>query len=458
MAEIWNNDKKEKEKMILSFEEIEKGYTKEEAIQEAKRCLHCKTKPCMHHCPAHVAIPEFIEKVANEEWEEAYQIIRQSSCLPEVCGRVCPQEKQCEGSCVRGIKGKSITIGKLERFVADQHLLHSPLPSLNTLSSTKKVGIIGSGPASLGCAQALLDLGYQVMIWEAMDSIGGVLRYGIPNYRLPKELLDQRILRLKKQGALFQTGVRIGKDISLENLKQECDALFLGCGASVSNMLFLSNENIHGIYDAHTFLKICNLDEEASKQERLSFASKKHMVVIGGGNVAMDVARCAKRLTTGKVSIVYRRSMEELPARKEEIEHAIEEGISFCLLTNPLQAISDPQGNLQALQCVKIELIEPDESGRRKPQVIEGSHFIMPVDSLVIAIGSSIDSLWEEVPSLKMNEKGWVVVDEYFQTSIPGIFAGGDAVSGPKTVVEAMRAGMQAAQQIDSYIQQCIDK
>ena len=288
-----------------------------------------------------------------------------------------------------------------------------------------------------------------------MDSIGGVLRYGIPNYRLPKELLDQRILRLKKQGVLFQSGVRIGKDISLEKLKQEYDALFLGCGASVSNRLFLSNETIHGVYDAHTFLKICNLDEEASKQERMSLASKKHIVVVGGGNVAMDVARCAKRLTTGKVSIVYRRSMEELPARKEEIEHAIKEGISFCLLTNPLQAISDPQGNLQALQCVKMELTEPDESGRRKPQVIEGSHFIMPVDSLIVAIGSSIDSLWKEKePSLKMSEKGWLVVDDCLQTSIPGVFAGGDAVSGPKTVVEAMCAGIQAAHQIDAYIQQ----
>ncbi len=442
---------------ILNFEEIEIGYTKEQAMEEAKRCLQCKTKPCVRNCPVHVHIPEFIAKVANGCFEEAYQLIRQSSSLPEVCGRLCPQEKQCEGHCVRGIKGESIAIGRLERFIADYHLLHTQASIVENNTSQHKVAIIGSGPAGLGCAQTLIDLGYQVTVLEAMHTIGGVLMYGIPQYRLPKTILEQRILHLKQQGVVFQTGIQVGKDISIDEMRKEYIAIFIGCGAGISNHLTLSSGHIQGIYDANSFLKICNLDEDNMRKKRLELQSKHHIVIIGGGNVAMDVSRCAKRLGIEEVSIVYRRSMDELPARKEEITEAIEEGISFCLLTNPLQAIANDKGEIQALECIQMELGDPDESGRR-PQVVEGSNFIMKVDALVVAIGSSVDPLLKlTTPELEVNEKGNIVTNENLQTSIPGIFAGGDAVTGPETVVKAMGAGIQAAHQIDLYIKQNID-
>ncbi len=439
---------------ILSFEEIEIGYTQEQAMEEAKRCLQCKTKPCVKHCPVHVLIPAFILQVVNGNFEEAYQIIRQSSSLPEVCGRVCPQEKQCEGHCVRGIKGESIAIGRLERFVADYHLSHTQVPNIEKNTHVQKVAVIGSGPAGLGCTQSLLDLGYQVTIFESMDTIGGILMYGIPQYRLPKRVLEQRILRLKKQGAIFKTGVQVGKDIYIDEMRKEYAAIFIGCGAGISNHLNLSNEYIQGIYGANEFLKICNLDDSEWRRKCLDLQQKHHIVIIGGGNVAMDAARCAKRLGVQEVSIVYRRSMEELPARQEEITHAIEEGISFQLLINPLQAIPDDIGKIQALECIRMELGDPDESGRKRPQIIEGSNFIMKVDALVIAIGSSVDPLLQcTTPGLELDAKGYFVTDENSQTSVPGIFAGGDAVTGPETVVMAMKAGMQAAHHMDAYIQ-----
>ncbi len=438
-----------------NFEEVALGYTKEQAMEEAQRCLHCPTKPCISGCPVSVNIPDFIEQVKNGEFEKAYQIIHQTSSLPAVCGRVCPQETQCESKCVRGVKGEAVAIGRLERFVADWHREHVKDALEKQPSNGHKVAIVGAGPAGLTCAGDLAKKGYQVSVFEALHVAGGVLMYGIPEFRLPKEIVQHEINGLKEMGVDIQTNTVIGRTESVDDLFEDgYESVFIGSGAGLPNFMNMPGENLKGVYSANEFLTRCNLMKAYKEDADTPIQHPKRAVIVGGGNVAMDAARCAKRLGVEEVTIVYRRSMEELPARKEEVEHAQEEGIKFQLLTNPVQVLGDEEGWVKGIECVSMELGEPDASGRRRPKEIKGSNFVIDIDCMIMAIGTSPNPLIRSTTGgLDTNRKGCLVADEHGATTREGVFAGGDAVTGAATVIMAMGAGKTAAKAMDEYIQ-----
>ena len=448
-----------------NFDEVALGYTAEQAIDEAKRCVNCKNRPCVAACPVNIDIPEFIAKVAEGDFEAAYQIIAKDSSLPAVCGRVCPQETQCEGKCTRGIKAgcEAVAIGRLERFVADWHNENSSDKSVPALSNGHKVAIVGSGPAGLTCAGDLAKLGYDVTVFEALHVAGGVLVYGIPEFRLPKSIVQKEVDNLKALGVKIETNMVIGRVITIEELKTEYgfDAVFIGSGAGLPKFMNIPGESLKGVYSANEFLTRSNLMKAYKADSRTPIQRGKCVAVVGGGNVAMDAARTAKRLGA-EVHIVYRRGEEELPARREEIEHAKEEGIIFNLLTNPTRILAtkttDPRdpsyGWVDGIECVRMELGEPDASGRRSPKAIAGSEFIIPVDCVIMSLGTSPNPLLKATtPGLETRRWGEIAVDEVGKTSIEGVYCGGDAATGAATVIKAMGAGKVAAKAIDEYIQ-----
>jgi len=438
-----------------NFKEVALGYTAETAINEAQRCLNCKHKPCISGCPVKIRIPEFIEQVAQGEFEKAYQIIHDSSSLPAVCGRVCPQETQCESKCVRGIKGEPVAIGRLERFVADWHNNNVKELPEKVKSNGKKVAIIGSGPSGLTCAGDLAKMGYEVTVFEALHLAGGVLVYGIPEFRLPKAIVQKEIENLNALGVQIQTNVVIGKTLSIDELLGEFgfSAVFIGSGAGLPRFMNIPGENLKGVYSANEFLTRVNLMKAYKEDSQTPVMRAKRVAVVGGGNVAMDAARCAKRLGADEVYIVYRRSEEELPARKEEVEHAKEEGIIFKLLTNPVEIKESENGFVGAIKCVQMQLGEPDATGRRSPVVIENSDFEIPVDCVIMSIGTSPNPLIKSTTKgLETQRWGGIIADEKGQTSKQGVFAGGDAVTGAATVILAMGAGKTAAEAIDEYL------
>ena len=437
-----------------NFKEVATGYTKEQAIDEANRCLNCKNKPCVGNCPVHIDIPEFIAKIREEDFEGAYQIISKSSSLPAVCGRVCPQETQCEQKCVRGIKGEPVAIGRLERFVADYHNQNSHDDIKVPEKNGHKVAVVGSGPAGLACAGDLAKKGYDVTVFEALHTAGGVLVYGIPEFRLPKTIVAKEIETLKKLGVKIVTNLVIGKVLSVDELFEDgFEAVFIGSGAGLPRFMNIPGENLKGVYSANEFLTRVNLMKAYKENSSTPIQKAKNVAVVGGGNVAMDAARCAKRLGAENVCIVYRRSMEELPARKEEVEHAMEEGIEFKLLINPVEIIGE-NGFVSGIKCIKMELSEPDESGRRRPVPINGSEEVIDVDSVIMSIGTSPNPLIKSTTKgLETKSWGGICADEKTgQTSREGVFAGGDAVTGAATVILAMGAGKEAAAAIDEYI------
>ena len=447
-----------------NFSEVALGYTTEQAIDEAKRCLNCKNKPCVGGCPVKIYIPEFIEKVAEGKFDEAYDIIAQSSSLPAICGRVCPQENQCEGKCVRGIKGEPVAIGRLERFVADYHNAKENAKSTPPAPNGHKVAVIGSGPSGLTCAGELAKKGYKVTVFEALHIAGGVLVYGIPEFRLPKAIVSKEIDGLIDLGVEIKTNSVIGKLFDIDELLGEMgyDAVFIGSGAGLPKFMNIKGENCKGVYSANEFLTRINLMKAYTTESDTPVQKAQRVAVVGGGNVAMDAARCAKRLGA-EVYIVYRRGMEELPARKEEIEHAVEEGIIFKTLTNPTEILCyknendkrDPKnGFVKAIKCVEMTLGEPDDSGRRRPVVKENSEFTIEVDSVIMALGTSPNPLiTSTTKGLDTQKWGGIIADEVTgQTSREGVFAGGDAVTGAATVILAMGAGKNAAEAIDKYI------
>lgn len=438
-----------------NFEEVTLGYTKEMAMEEAERCLHCPTKPCIGGCPVSVNIPDFIEQVKLGEFEKAYQIIRETSSLPAVCGRVCPQETQCESKCVRGVKGEAVAIGRLERFVADWHRENVSEKIEKPESNGHKVAVVGAGPAGLTCAGDLAKKGYHVSVFEALHVAGGVLMYGIPEFRLPKEIVQNEINGLKDMGVDIETNMVIGRSESVDDLFDAgYEAVFIGSGAGLPNFMNMPGENLKGVYSANEFLTRCNLMKAYKDGNDTPIQHPKRAVIVGGGNVAMDAARCAKRLGVEEVTIVYRRSMEELPARKEEVEHAMEEGIVFNLLTNPVRVLGDEDGWVKGMECVKMELGEPDESGRRRPVEVKDSNFVLDVDCMIMAIGTSPNPLIRSTTEgLETNRKGCLIADESGATTREGVFAGGDAVTGAATVILAMGAGKTAAKAMDEYIQ-----
>ncbi|MBQ2746445.1 MAG: NADPH-dependent glutamate synthase [Clostridia bacterium] len=436
------------------FEEVALGYTREQAIDEAKRCLNCKHKPCVSGCPVGIDIPAFIEKVAAGEFEAAYKIIALSSALPAVCGRVCPQETQCEQKCVRGIKNESVAIGRLERFVADYHNTLNNIEVMRPEILPYKVAVIGSGPSGLTCAGELAKMGYQVTVFEALHVAGGVLVYGIPEFRLPKKIVQKEIEGLKSLGVKIETNTVIGKTFSVDELMNEYgfDAVFIGSGAGLPKFMNIPGENLKGVYSANEFLTRINLMKAYLPDSDTPVQKAKRVAVVGGGNVAMDAARCAKRLGA-EVYIVYRRGMEELPARHEEIEHAIEEGIIFKTLTNPTEILGTDDGFVKGIKCVEMTLGEPDNSGRRRPIVKENSEFEIEVDCVLMALGTSPNPLIKSTTDgLEIEKWGGIIADQNGQTSKKGVFAGGDAVTGAATVILAMGAGKTAAKAIDEYI------
>ena len=434
-----------------NFDEVALGYTEEMAIDEAKRCLNCRNPKCMGGCPVKVHIPEFISLVAEGKFEEAYQVINISSSLPAVCGRVCPQETQCEGQCIRGIKGESVAIGRLERFVADYHNKNANGLIEKPASNGHKVAIIGSGPSGLTCAGDLAKLGYEVTIYEALHLAGGVLVYGIPEFRLPKKIVQKEIDGLKALGVKIETNMVIGKVISISELMNEYgyESVFIGSGAGLPKFMNIPGENLKGVYSANEILTRVNLMKAYEKDSTTPVKNSKNVAVVGGGNVAMDAARCALRLGAEKVYIVYRRGMEELPARKEEVEHAEEEGIEFLTLTNPIELLGDNTGTVRAMKCVKMELGEPDSSGRRRPIVKENSEFELEVDCVIMSLGTNPNPLIKSTTEgLEVTSWGGIVVDDNGETSINSVYAGGDAVTGAATVILAMGAGKTAAASI----------
>ena len=438
-----------------NFEEVCLGYNAEEAMAEATRCLNCKNAQCMKGCPVSINIPAFIAQVKEGNFEEAYHIISESSALPAVCGRVCPQENQCEGKCIRGIKGEAVAIGKLERFVADWAREHGIKPKKAEKLNGHKVAVIGSGPAGLTCAGDLAKLGYDVTIFEALHEAGGVLVYGIPEFRLPKQkVVAAEVENVKALGVKIETNVVIGKSVTIDELMENegFEAVFIGSGAGLPRFMGIPGEQAMGVFSANEFLTRINL----MKAYRDDFATpiKKHskVAVVGGGNVAMDAARCAKRLGA-EVYIIYRRGREEMPARKEEIHHAEEEGIIFKFLCNPKEIVGDDKGNVCGIKCVEMELGEPDASGRRRPVEKAGSDFMLDVDSVIMALGTSPNPLIKNTTKgLDVNSHGCIVADESGKTSKVGVYAGGDAVTGAATVILAMGAGKSAAAAIDEYI------
>lgn len=448
-----------------NFKEVTLGYTAEMAIDEAKRCLNCKNKPCVAGCPVNIAIPDFIAKVADGDFEDAYKIISRSSTLPAVCGRVCPQETQCEGKCTRGIKAgcEAVGIGRLERFVADYHNEHAEIKAEKVPSNGHKVAVIGSGPSGLTCAGDLVKLGYAVTIFEALHLAGGVLVYGIPEFRLPKSIVQKEVDNLKAMGVTIMTDMVIGRVITIEELMNEYgyEAVFIGSGAGLPKFMNIPGENLKTVFSANEFLTRSNLMKAYKDDSTTPIYRGKVVAVVGGGNVAMDAARTAKRLGAD-VHIVYRRSEAELPARREEVEHAKEEGIVFDLLTNPVEILPTPTTNprdpdygyVAGMKCVRMELGEPDAKGRRRPVEIPGSEFEMKVDCVIMSLGTSPNPLLKTTtPGLDTQPHGEVTTDpETGKTSIPGVFCGGDAATGAATVIKAMGAGKIAAKSIDEYI------
>lgn len=437
-----------------NFDEVALGYTEEMAIGEAKRCLNCKHKPCVSGCPVNVRIPEFIEQVANGEFEEAYKIITSTNSLPAICGRVCPQENQCEGKCVRGIKGEPVGVGRLERFVADWHKEHVGNKDVTEIESNGiKVAVIGSGPAGLACAGDLVNKGYKVTVFESLHKEGGVLVYGIPQFRLPKDIVAYEIETLAKKGVEFIHNVVVGKSIYIDDLFDEgYKAVFIGTGAGLPMFMNIEGENLVGVYSANEYLTRINLMKAYKDEYDTPIKRNKNVVVVGAGNVAMDAARCAKRMGAD-VHVVYRRSRAEMPARAEEIEHAEEEGIKFHLLNNPVRILGDENNCVNRIECIKMELGEPDASGRRRPIPIEGSEYIIEADAVIMALGTRLNNLIKRTtPNLELNERGGLLVDEDGKTSREGVFAGGDAVTGAATVIRAMGAGKKAAAAMDEYL------
>ncbi len=439
-----------------NFLEVALGYTEKQALDEAQRCLHCKNKPCVAGCPVGIHIPDFIAKVAEGDFEAAYQIITQQSSLPAVCGRVCPQETQCEQKCVRGIKGEPVGIGRLERFVADWHNKNVCEAPRKPAPNGHKVAVIGSGPSGLTCAGDLAKKGYAVTVFEALHTAGGVLVYGIPEFRLPKDIVQKEIDGLKALGVDVQTNMVIGRVLSIDELlEQGYEAVFIGSGAGLPRFMNIPGENLKGVYSANEFLTRVNLMKAYQPGSDTPIEHAKRVAVVGGGNVAMDAARCAKRLGAEEVFIVYRRSEKELPARAEEVEHAKEEGIVFHLLNNPTQILGDENGNVKGMECIRMELGEPDASGRRRPVEVPGSEFTLDVDCVIMAIGTSPNPLIKSTTQGLETQKwgGIIVNEETGLTSREGVYAGGDAVTGAATVILAMGAGKTAATAIDQYIQ-----
>ena len=433
------------------FEEVATGYAYEMAVEEARRCLHCKNKPCVTACPVQIDIPAFIEKVANEDMEGAFEILNKQSSLPAVCGRVCPQETQCESKCVRGVKGDPVGIGRLERFCADYAMQHASAKAGRPAPNGHRVAVVGSGPSGLTCAGDLAKLGYDVTIFEALHTPGGVLVYGIPEFRLPKRLVREEIATVEALGVKIETDVVVGRSVSLEELFDEgYEAVFVGSGAGLPRFQGIPGENLNGVYSANEFLTRINLMKAyAFPETDTPVRVGKKVAVVGGGNVAMDAARSALRLGADEVSIIYRRSEKEMPARLEEVHHAKEEGVNFRMLTNPTAIHGDENGNVRAMTCVEMELGEPDASGRRRPVVKQGSEFDLDVDTVVIAIGNSPNPLIRNTtPGLETQKWGGIIVDENGATSLENVYAGGDAVTGAATVILAMGAGKTAAKAI----------
>ena len=439
-----------------NFLEVALGYTQEVAVEEAQRCLHCKHKPCVSGCPVHIQIPDFIKEVAEGNFGAAYDVISQSSSLPAVCGRVCPQESQCESKCVRGSKTEPVGIGRLERFVADWHNAQENVVVNKPQPNGHKVAVIGSGPAGLTCAGDLAKKGYDVTVFEALHLAGGVLVYGIPEFRLPKSIVQKEVDTLKALGVKVETNMVVGRVISIDELMDDYgfESVFIGSGAGLPRFMNIPGENYCGVYSANEFLTRTNLMKAYKDGSTTPIMHSKKVAVVGGGNVAMDAARCAKRLGADEVYIVYRRSEEELPARKEEVEHAKEEGIIFKLLNNPIEILGNEDEFVTGMKCIKMELGEPDASGRRRPVPVEGSEFVIDVDSVIIAIGTSPNPLIKSTTKgLETQKWGGIIADDNGATSREGVFAGGDAVTGAATVILAMGAGKTAAAAIDEYIQ-----
>lgn len=439
-----------------NFLEVALGYTQEQALDEAKRCLNCKNRPCVSGCPVQVRIPEFIEKTAAGDFEGAYQVIAQSSSLPAVCGRVCPQENQCEKYCVRGVKGEPVAIGRLERFVADWHNQHKQDAVHKPAPNGHKVAVVGSGPAGLTCAGDLARLGYEVTVFEALHTAGGVLVYGIPEFRLPKAIVQKEIDGLKAMGVKIETNMVIGRVLSIDELlAQGFEAVFIGSGAGLPKFMNIPGENLKGVYSANEFLTRVNLMKAYQEGSDTPIQQAKKVAVVGGGNVAMDAARCAKRLGAEEVTIVYRRSEQELPARAEEVEHAKEEGIIFKLLKNPTKILGDESGSVCGMECLEMTLGEPDASGRRRPVEKPGSEFVLDVDCVVMAIGTSPNPLIKSTTEgLETQKWGGILVEEATGlTSRENVYAGGDAVTGAATVILAMGAGKTAAGAIHRQLQ-----
>jgi len=446
-----------------NFSEVALGYTPEIAVEEANRCLNCKNRPCVNGCPVNIDIPEFIAEIKEGKFEEAYQIINKSSSLPAVCGRVCPQESQCEKVCTLGIKFEPVGIGRLERFVADYHNSNNAEDIEVPASNGHKVAVVGAGPSGLTCAGDLAKKGYKVTIYEALHTAGGVLVYGIPEFRLPKTIVAKEVETLKKLGVEVVTNVVIGKTLTIDELfEMGFEAVFVGSGAGLPRFMNIPGESLKGVYSANEFLTRSNLMKSYLDDPVTPIMKGGNVAVVGGGNVAMDAARTALRLGAEKVYIVYRRSMEELPARKEEVEHAEEEGIDFRLLNNPIEILGyenaedprDPKnGFVTGIKCIKMELGEPDESGRRRPVEVEGSEFVLDVDTVIMSIGTSPNPLIKDTTKgLEVNKHGGIIVNEEGLTSRDAVYAGGDAVTGAATVISAMGAGKLAAKSIDEYL------
>ena len=447
-----------------NFKEVAEGYTAEMAVNEAMRCLKCRTKPCTKGCPVMIKIPDFVAKVAEGDFEAAYQIISEDSALPRICGRVCPQENQCEGVCVRGIQGEPVSIGRLERFVADWHAEHEE--ELREVfgydeaasvapSNGKRVAVVGAGPAGLTCAGDLSAKGYAVTVYESLHKPGGVLAYGIPEFRLPKDIVAAEVKKLEDRGVEFISNAIIGRAETVDELLDEegFDAVFVGTGAGLPSFMNIPGENLLGVCSANEYLTRINLMKGYLDDYDTPVPKGKRIAVVGGGNVAMDAARCAMRMGAEKVYIVYRRSMEEIPARREEIHHAIEEGVDFQLLRNPVQIIGDEAGHVTGIEVVKMELGEPDASGRRRPVEIKGSNYILDVDEVIMSIGTRLNTLiLDTTENLEANSRGGIGTDDGAATNREGIYAGGDAVTGAATVILAMGAGKTAATSIDEYL------
>ncbi len=438
-----------------NFEEVSLGYTAEMAINEAGRCLRCKNPRCVEGCPVNVRIPEFIAKVAEGDFKTAYEIITSTNALPALSGRVCPQESQCESRCVRGIKGEPVAIGRLERFVADWYRENVNAMPEKVPSNGIKVAVVGSGPAGLTCASDLAKKGYQVSVFEALHTAGGVLVYGIPEFRLPKAIVANEVKKLEAQGVEVMTNMVIGRVLSIDELfEMGYKAVFVGSGAGLPMFMHIPGESLNGVYSANEYLTRTNLMKAYTEEADTPIMKSRAVAVVGGGNVAMDGARCAMRLGADKVYIVYRRGEAEMPARREEQHHAKEEGIEFKTLCNPVEILGDDKGHVCGMKCVRMELGEPDASGRRRPVEIPGSEFVLDVDTVIMALGTSPNPLIRSTtPGLETNRKGCLVVDENEMTTRDGVFAGGDAVTGAATVILAMGAGKKAAAAIDSYLQ-----